>query len=310
MSEVSLSPQTKSDIDKRVLRILEELGNPSPPIQHEMIRELLKLDLHYFKQDDPGIISEVISRLKRMGKQIMLRPSLLWDMIRDKSLRAAYIPDVKRIYVDEELHHLKKRWGETHECVHDLLPWHREYLLGDNDHTLTQTCRDILEAEANYGTGRLLFAGNRFNQELADLPCSRETISKMSKTYKNSLTSTLWRIVESINTFPVFGYICPNDSYGANDVTISLDSDIHLVKSPIFEKLFFQNEQQIDRIVRKHLRKYAKYYAGEGEEYLSDINGTEHLFRFEIINNRYCYLTLGSCPKWFSTFSVEEVVNL
>ena len=61
MSEISLSSRTKSDIDKRIFRILNELGNPSSPIRHEKIHELPNLDLHYFKQDDPGILSEVVS---------------------------------------------------------------------------------------------------------------------------------------------------------------------------------------------------------------------------------------------------------
>ena len=187
MNEPILSKSTIKDIDRRVSRILKELGNPTPPISHEMVRELIRLDRTYFEKDDPGILNELWSRLKRGTKQIIQRPALVKEMLESMSLRAAYIPDARRIYIDNELHPLQKRWGETHECIHSILPWHSSYMLGDNRYTLTQSCREKLEAEANYGTGRLLFAGDYFNKEISDLSCSLNSVKEISKSYGNSL---------------------------------------------------------------------------------------------------------------------------
>ena len=295
MSKLLLSQSTMQDIEKRVDRVLKEIGNPAPPIPHVMIREALRLDMAYFQKDDPGIISEVWSRLKRGTKQILQRPSILKDMIESRSLRAAYSPDIKRIYVDGELHPFKKRWGETHECVHGLLPWHQNYMMGDDKHTLTQVCREKLEAEANYGTGRLLFAGNRFTEELADLPCSIRTAADLSKSYKNSLTSTLWWIVESSDDMPVLAYICPNHSPDGLYATPGAESDTHFVKSALFSAQFSNiQDGEVNKILNSYVRPNARYFAGEKAEILRDVNGNPHVFHFETINNRYSYLTLAT----------------
>jgi hypothetical protein len=294
VDEIILANKTRDDIDKRVLRVLNELGNHEPPIRHEMIRELLKLDLGFFQKDDPGVLAELWSRLKRGTKQVVQRPGLLIDMLTNMSLRAAYLPDEKRIYIDNSLHPLKKRWGETHECIHGLLPWHKDYMLGDNQHTLTQSCRERLEAEANYGTGRLLFAGDIFKQELLDLPYSIKTTSSLSKRYGNSLTSTLWRVIDSTEHIPLFGYICPNHNPDGKYVTGNGDSDIHFIKSLQFREIFTDVQgKHIEKMLSSYVRKNSKYIAGNSEEILYDVNGDAHLFHLETINNRYCYLTLG-----------------
>lgn len=297
MHEVVLSEGTKNDIDKRMARILVELGNPEPPISHEMISDLLSLDKKYFQKDDPGMLDELWSRLKRGTKQIVQRKGLLLDMLKTMSLRAAYLPDTKRIYIDNGLHPFKKRWGETHECVHGVLPWHKDYMLGDDRHTLTPSCREKLEAEANYGTGRLLFAGDRFKKEIMDTKYSLKTISQLSKAYGNSLTSTLWRLVESTDGQAICAYICPSDRRTGK--YISNESDTHFVRSPRFISQFSNiMPSNIDLLVRSYINKNARYFAGESHQILYDDNGQSYLFHFESINNGYSYLTLGllSCP--------------
>lgn len=288
MAEAILSKSTQIDIDKRVSRILKDLGNPEPPVNHELIRELIKLDRAYFQKDDPTILSEIWSRLKRSTKQIVQRPALVADMLKTMSLRAAYVPDAKRIYIDSDLHPMKKRWGETHECIHDILPWHQDYMFGDNRHTLSHSCREKLEAEANYGTGRVLFAGNRFNSEIADLPCSLKTVTNLKKSYGNSLTSTLWRLVETTDKFPVCAYICPSDSQDGLFFEQNSGSDTHFVRSPLFLDRFSNvTESSVASIVDTYLKRSTKYFAGEKECFLTDVNGENHTFHFETINNRY-----------------------
>ena len=293
VAEQILSDSTKVDIDKRVTRILNDLGNPAPPINHELVRELIKLDREYFQKDDPTILSELWSRLKRGTKQLIQRPSLLADMLRDMSLRAAYVPDAKRIYIDGSLHPMKKRWGETHECIHGILPWHKDYMLGDTKHTLSQQCREKLEAEANYGTGRLLFLGDKFNQKIADLPCSLKTVSLLKKIYGNSLTSTLWRIVESTNSVPVCAYISPNNNSNCVLSDNIVGSDVHFVRSPLFvEKFYNISESHVKNIINTYINHGARYNTGNTECLMEDANGDAYEFYFETINNTYAYLTL------------------
>jgi len=290
MSKLLLSRSTVLDIDKRIARVLNEIGNPQPPVPHELIREVLRLDMEYFQKDDPGIFSEVWSRLKRSTKQIIQRPSLLKEILEQRSLKAAYLPDAKRIYVSEDLPPIKKRWGETHECVHGLLPWHKNYMLGDDSHTLTQACIDKLEAEANYGTGRFLFAGSRFAEELADLPQNISTAVSLSKAYKNSIESTLWRIVESSDEEPNFAYIRP-----VMPVTGADPSEVKFIKSEKFSKQFSNiTSIEIQEIVDSYINLRRRFYVGDTERMLADVNGDAHCFHFETINNSYSFLTLAT----------------
>src|SRR5262249_47913482 len=152
-----LLPKTKLDIDGRIDRVLRGLGNPEPPLRLEEVRELLKLDLGFYTADDPSLAREVISRIRVGAIQVFNRPSVIIDAIRTFSLKALYLPDRKRIMLDSSVPKLKHRWNEAHEIGHSLLPWHEEMMHGDNEHTLSKSCMEHIEAEANFAAGRLLF---------------------------------------------------------------------------------------------------------------------------------------------------------
>ena len=79
----------------------------------EDVRELLQLDRVFYTADDPGIVRETVSRIRIAGIQVYKRPKLLIDAIRKSSLMALYLPDRKRILLDEALPKLKHRC-----CVH------------------------------------------------------------------------------------------------------------------------------------------------------------------------------------------------
>src|SRR5206468_11728205 len=124
--------------------------------------ELLRLNRGYFESADDSLLQQTVSRLKVAGKQILLRPMLLVEAWKKAELKALYIPDRKRILIDGSVPQLKHRWLEAHEVIHDILEWHRSVMLGDTEHTVTPACSAIIEAEANYGAGQLLFLGERF----------------------------------------------------------------------------------------------------------------------------------------------------
>lgn len=200
------------DIDRQVAKVLRGLGSPEPPIRLEDVRELLRLDLGYYSSNDTGLIRETISRLKVAGKQVIARPTILLDAIRKRDLKALYVPDRKRILLDSDLPKLKKRWGEGHEISHSIIPWHASYMHGDPMHTLSLACEIEIEAEANFATGRLLFLGDRFREELLAGCVSIERIKALSGEYGNTITSTLWRAVESCKG-PAFAMVSQHPKY-------------------------------------------------------------------------------------------------
>ena len=196
MRNVSLGHRTVADIDAQVAKVLRGLGQPEPPIDLQVVRDLLKLDRGYYSTTDDSLLRETFSRMKVAGLQVLLRPTILDDAVRSLSLKALYLPDQKRILLDKDLPSLKHRWNEAHEIGHDIIPWHAGMMLGDTEQTLTPACHEIMEAEANYGAGQLLFLAHRFAMEATDSIPSLNLVRSLSKGYGNTMTSTLWRFVE------------------------------------------------------------------------------------------------------------------
>ena len=131
-----LRARTAADIDERVERVLNGLGNPEPPLDLRTVRELLKLDRGYYSANDPGLLQETVSKLRIAGKQVLLRPTLLIEAVRKMDIRALYIPDQKRILIDKSQPKLKHRWNEAQEIGHSVLPWHEGAMLGNDDGTV------------------------------------------------------------------------------------------------------------------------------------------------------------------------------
>ena len=121
MRNVSLGHRTIADIDAQVAKVLRGLGQPEPPIDLRVVRDLLKLDRGYYSTTDDSLLRETFSRMKVAGLQVLLRPTILGDPVRSLSLKALYLPDQKRILLDKDLPPLKHRWNEAHEIGHDII---------------------------------------------------------------------------------------------------------------------------------------------------------------------------------------------
>jgi hypothetical protein len=137
------------DIRKIVARLLRDLGDPEPPLKLPQVRALLNLDIGYYSTANTTLLQDVASRMKVAGKQVLERPMLLVEAVTKAKLSALWVPDTKRILIDETVPKPKHRWIEGHEVGHSVIPWHREFLFGDNEYTLDPACHAIVEAEAN-----------------------------------------------------------------------------------------------------------------------------------------------------------------
>jgi len=275
-----------------VEKILADLGNPPPPLNLEQVRSLLKLDLHYYTSADSGIVTEVVHRLSIGTKQVLTRPTRILDAIRERSLKALWLPDRRRILIDEALADTKKRWGEGHEIIHSVIPHHQILTLGDPEYTLKPACHEQLEAEANYGAGRLLFLRDEFRERLLSKPVTFQSIHELARTFGNSQTSTLWRVVETLDA-PAVGLVSihPWEKRDGHAEPVR-----HFVRSRPFAKQFANiDELELLRILARVVRRRGGGPIGEDEAVVKDVDGIEHVFRFECFGNTYDTLTLGLC---------------
>lgn len=311
MKNLILKARTQNDIDNRVARVLRDLGNPPPPLDLQQVRALLELDRAYYTGNDDGILAQMISKIKVAGKQVIRRPSLLKDVIKKFDLRALYLPDQKRIMLDQSVPEKKHRWLEVHEIAHNLLPWHGSVMFGDNEHTVTPACHATIEAEANFTAGRLLFLRGRFVEEAKSGSVRFSEVKRLHPVFGNTLTSTLWRYVENVfDDIPLIGVITchPHVSRRPSHFDPN-DPCRYFIQSPRFAAMFGTlTEVEVFGNIEGYCGAQRGGPIGEAEVILCDDNGDRHVFFFETFFNRHEALTLGVyVRKLTSTVAVASV---
>ena len=294
MKCISVDALEAEDIRSLVRKVLKGLGNPEPPLQLEAVRALLKLDKHFYSSTDTSAVSEFVSKMRVAGKQIIHRPTLLWDAIKKADLSALYLPDRKRILIDSSRPQKKHRWYEAHEVGHSVIPWHCELNHGDNDFSLNVVCHAVLESEANYAAGQLLFLQDRFTVEARDLAKELGTVLEIGPRFGNTLTSTLWRYVEEAHCeLPMVGLVTghphrPPEGFDEKNPCK------YCVQSPIFRMQFSTvEESELYSCICNYCGWQRGGPLGEDDVVLRDDNGNAHLFHFETFFNGYDALTLG-----------------
>lgn len=297
MFEGEVGTYEKRDIDAQIARILRDLGNPTPPLKLADVRSLLKIDLRYYRSTDPGLLSELTHRFNLLARKTL--PDIgrhLATALAKSKLNAFWIPSNQRILLDETVPKLKHRWLEAHEISHSVTSWHKDYLLGDNKHTVDPECHAIIEAEANYGAGALLFMAGRFTEEARDLPSTFESIKSLSGRYGNTIVSTLWRMVEyrdphlatfaMVSIHPIFPEI------GAHD---GPDPWRYFIRSPAF-RLQFPNVSPATAydFLCNNASARKKGPIFETSDVLQNAIGETWEFNIECFSNSYAVLTLGT----------------
>jgi hypothetical protein len=289
----SVSQRSAADIDSRVERVHKDIGYTGGKIDLRIVRDRLKLDLHYYQSDDPSLIKEVLHKLSMAGKQLLARPMLFFEAARKFDLSAFYLPDAKRILVDASTPKLKWRWSEAHEIGHSLLPWHAGYLFGDDKSCLTETCQQIVEAEANYGAGRLLFPNEEFEEFRRSTLLTHQHIRNAAEYFGNTITSTLWRCVERDSGI-AFACIGEHPRRPRPD-----EPKIkYFVTSDGFERQFSQiTEDQIWNWLSAYCSFATKGPLGVSEIVVVDVNGDPYIFAFESFCVKYYVHTIARCIR-------------
>lgn len=287
---ILLTDGTAQSIDAQVDKVLRDLGYPPPPLRLDQVRELLRLDLGYYSTTDDGWLHEKVHQLRVAGKQILSRPTILLDVVRKIGLKGPLLPDQRRVLLDSGLPPPKQRWSEAHEVVHGVLPWHSGAALGDPEYTLHPSCHELIEAEANYGAGQLLFLGARFGEELRASPLDFGRVRKLSELFGNTMTTTLWRCVEQLDS-PAIGML---SQHPATPVVEGAHPVRYFIRSRSFERAFAgRSPEQVFAVAAGYCR-FGRGPLGETEEVLIDDGGQPHVFYFQTFFNHYDALTLGT----------------
>lgn len=294
MKNIPVDGYEAKNIGQQIEKVLRGLGSPDPPLNLDDVRELLRLDRQYYSSSDSSFVLDIVSRLKVAGKQILGRPMILWDAIKKADLSALYLPDGKRILIDASKPKLKHRWNEAHEIGHSIIPWHAEMNLGDTDVTLNVRCHEVIEAEANYAAGQLLFLQEKFVVDASDCLRTLASVRSLAKRYGNTVTSTLWRYVESANPdTPAVGIVSQHPRY-PNEEFNPAHPCKHCVLSSTFRRQFSRvTERQLFALIHSYCGFQRRGPLGEADLVILDDSGKRHEFHFESFHNTYEVLSLG-----------------
>jgi hypothetical protein len=283
-----LDERTTKDIDDRIARVHSDLGYAGGAVNLAEVRDLLSLDLQFYTTDDPDLLDQMVHKLRVGTKQVIRRPKFLAEAIRKFDLKALFLPDRKRILLSQNLPELKKRWSEGHEVAHSVIPWHADYMLGDDRSTLSPSCHARIEAEANHGSGRLLFPPKVFNEVRRAQTVDLARVRAMAVQFGNTITSTLWRSVET-DEHPSFAVIGGHPQYPADRPEVE-----YFIRSRSFVQRF---PDFAETDVAMRLREYCNFVRrgplGCGEIAIPDSNGEDHVFVAESFNNSHDTLTIG-----------------
>lgn len=285
----------QKDIDKLVDKILRDLGHPEPPLDLRMVRELLRLDRKYYSSTDVGPLAEFAHRIKVAGKRLAEDPGLILDVVKKAKLSGLWLPDDRKIFIDSEVPELKHRWIEAHEIAHSFVPWHADFLLGDTAVTLDPTCHDTIEAEANFGAGRLLFFGPKFSADAKDCNQSFKSIQALKTRYGNTLTSTFWRFVEDRDPArATFGLISSHPKHPDIGPTANGPGVHHFIASAGFRKLFPHiTSSDIYSVVERNTSWQRRGPVVGGSDSLLDLGGSKRVIALDGFCNSHQVLTMG-----------------
>lgn len=260
----------------------------------ELVRELLRLDRQYYSATDQHVLQETIHRLKVAGKQLIERPTLLLEVVKKRKLSALWIPDRKRILLDRELPDAKVRWAEAHEITHGIIPWHAPMAHGDEKRTLSLACEERLEAEANFGAGRLLFLQDRFVEALLGSELTLKHVFALSEKFGNTKTSTLWRSIEGTSLI-AFGLVSQHPR--SDQVKLNEPLVRYFIRSRGFEKQFASvSDIELYNVLRR-LCWGKRGPLGDGAFELVDVRGDVSTFHVECFWNGHDALSLGRLVK-------------
>jgi Zn-dependent peptidase ImmA (M78 family) len=299
-----IDERTKQEIDGIVDRVHRDLKSKDDKIQLPDVRELLKLDLRYYSSSDPSLLDDVVHKMRIGAHQMLKVPGKLIEIITKFDLSAMFLPERRRILLDTNLPDPKKRWAESHEITHSLLSWHQEYMLGDTLNTISPGCHEEIEAEANYGAGRLLYPTKSLVAVANSAAPSMKHIREIANHFGNTITSALWRYVELID-FPCVGIIGDHPQYSAT----TDDAILYFIRSPKFVARF----GQVQEIAILHALKAVCSFRrgggplGTGQVVLNDVDGVPHTFLVELFSNTHQVLTLMSYVRQSATQIVVSV---
>lgn len=295
MNNIIIGERERKHINNAVENLLKNLGNTETKLDLKSVRNALDLDKQFFTRNDEGSLREFVSQIRFGSKRVLKEPKRLLRLVKEWDIKALYLPEKKKIMIDKNVPQLKRRFIEAHEIGHSIISWHEDYLFGDDNKTLNKACHEVLEAEANYSAGRLLFLGNHFPTVANDYhPDLENIVNSISGVFGNTITSTFWRFIEEAHKdIPMVGLITEHPHHRRDNFKFD-EPCRYMIGSEMFKERFSKtNSRELYEIVKGYCGWGKKGWLGEDEMFIVDDRSDSNKFLFKSFSNSYDVLTLG-----------------
>jgi len=172
-----------------------------------------------------------------------------------------------------------------------VLPWHRDFFLGDTAQTLEPDYQDMLESEANYGSSALMFGGQLFTAQALDTtPCWR-AIQDLKNVHGKSVVTTFRRYIEHGHDKALAGLI--STPWWMPKPGDQITRCRHYVRSRRFEREFPSvGPDELLQMVNKSTRRQRGGIVGDFTLSLKNLAGELFEFYGESFFNQHYLPTL------------------
>jgi len=265
-----------------VRRLLREIDCREPPVRIEDALEHLNLHRSYYNLENPTFVGRIVHRAKLTLRKLI-------NVVAAIDLRGLWLPDENEVILAEGLPKPRVKYTTAHEIGHKLNPHHHAFFaVGDTALTLDPYYHEILEQEAHFAAGELIFMGDLFTRHAKDYEVGFDAVRDLGKRFDNSLASTLRRYVHHSSNKPLAALIGAPIWNGEDR-----DKVRHFVRNQFFDQLF-------PGVTSAHLLGQIETLVsprrggpvGEGEMNLADLNGAMHEFHWSSFFNQHDMLTL------------------
>lgn len=281
---MGVDPVTQKEIDKITGRVLREAGITAAPVSIETLLDFLRVHREFFDLEDPSLWRTLKHKAKVQKEKFK-------GVFTKSRLAALWLPDEGRILVDQTLPPPKKAWASFHDVTHTILPWHKDFFLGDTAQTLDPAFQEDLEAEANFGASNLMFCGPEFSKDALTLPPEWSSLAQLKKRYQTSWVTTLRRFVRYTHDRPMAAIIS-TPSWMPKPMEQETRCR-HFGPSPRFEQQFGNvTADYLLGTIDNNITMRSGGPVGDFEFPLTDDNGQLHEFRGESFFNQHYVLTL------------------
>jgi Zn-dependent peptidase ImmA (M78 family) len=283
-----MDQHTHDDIDKRVRRLIKEMGVREPPLDMADVVAHLEIDQSFYDINDPTFFDGLFHKMKLSAFKVK-------GVLQKVGMQALWLPQEDKIVIDAALPKPKHKWVTAHEIGHRLIPTHRHFLFGDTAETLDPEYHEMLEQEANYCASALTFMGKKFTTDALDTQPCWGNIHTLQTRYETSATSTLRRYVEHSHDRPMLGIVStPPWKHG----TEHKNRCRYFVPSRQFKNRFSNiSSDKILPLIEDGVHKARGGPVGITEIILGDDWGKTHEFVAESFFNRYDLLTFIVAKK-------------